>query len=388
MGNAEVEARDTTSGNDFSNTRIVHVVRQFAPMVGGLEDVVLNLAKSQTKRFANVRVVTLDRLFTRPDERLPVTESIENIEVIRIPYRGSKRYPIAPKVLQHLKDADLVHVHAIDFFFDALAVTQPLHRRPLVATTHGGFFHTDRNAGLKKLWFNTVTRFSASRYRGIACCGENDFELFQPLAPDRVRLIENGVDLTKFAGAASTKPVKRLVTVGRFSQNKRLERVLDMLAAVRARDEGFELDIIGSPSDLSVEDLERGVESRGLGGAVRIHVGLTNDEVRMVFSGVSLFVSASDYEGFGLVLIEALSAGLIPVVHENAAFRSLAGHHPTVCLTDFSAPKKAADAVLETFGHLVSDEDLRARAQQSSRRHGWEKTARDYEEFYAAALAG
>ena len=237
------------------------------------------------------------------------------------------------------------------------------------------------------MWFNTVTRFSTSRYRAIACSGENDYKLFRPLAPDRVRLIENGVDLTKFADAASVQPVKRLVTVGRFSQNKQLARLLDALVALRARDSAFELDIVGGPSDLTVEDLEAAASSRGLGEGVRIHVGLSNDEVRSVFSKASLFVSASDYEGFGLVLIEALSAGLVPVVHENAAFQSLAGHHPTVRLANFAAPDHAASAIVEAFAQLESDTGLRLRSVQSAKRHGWEKVARDYDQFYAEALA-
>ena len=38
----------------------------------------------------------------------------------------------------HVRDADLIHVHAIDFFFDYFAVTKPIHRKPMIATTHGG----------------------------------------------------------------------------------------------------------------------------------------------------------------------------------------------------------------------------------------------------------
>jgi alpha-1,3-mannosyltransferase len=44
--------------------------------------------------------------------------------------------------LRHLRDADIVHVHAIDFFFDFLGWTKPLHGKKLVVSTHGGFFHT------------------------------------------------------------------------------------------------------------------------------------------------------------------------------------------------------------------------------------------------------
>lgn len=365
---------------------IVHVVRQFKPMVGGLEDVVFNLARHQFDRFRSVRVVTLDRLFSAPDKKLPKHETIEGIEVTRIPFSGSKRYPLAPQIFKAVGGADLVHVHAIDFFFDALAVGCWIHGRPMVATTHGGFFHTQKYAALKKIWFNSLTRLSVSQYEGIACCGESDLALFRPLAPAKCQLIENGVDLQKYGNAASEFPIKRLVTVGRFSVNKRLDRVLNAVKALYEQDASWQLDIIGSPSDLSADDLKKMVSGRGLTDNVQVHTGLTDLQVRDVFKEASLFLSASEYEGFGLVLIEALSAGLLPIVQENDAFQSLAKHHATVSLTDFSDAQSAALSVSNAFARLQKSPEVRDVGINSAKRHGWERVSVQYEEFYHRAL--
>ncbi|WP_394713623.1 glycosyltransferase [uncultured Roseibium sp.] len=65
---------------------------------------------------------------------------------------------------------------------------------------------------------------------------------------------------------------------------------------------------------------------------VHLHLGLSKAAVRDVLSGSSLFVSASEYEGFGIALIEALSAGLVPIVQPNTTFRGLAepsSHDPS-----------------------------------------------------------
>ena len=123
--------------------QIVHVVRQFHPSVGGLEDVVAQLAHAQYAKGHDVRVVTLDRIFNAQGAgKLPKWERIEGIEIIRVPYFGSTRYPIALSILRHIRHADIVHVHGIDFIFDYLAWTAPLHRRKQVVSTHGGFIHT------------------------------------------------------------------------------------------------------------------------------------------------------------------------------------------------------------------------------------------------------
>src|SRR5438552_1433230 len=80
-----------------------------------------------------VRVVTLNRRFDAPPgEGLVARETMAGIEVVRVPYFGSRRYPVAGSVIKHIKDADIVHVHGLDFFFDYLALTALWHRRKLV----------------------------------------------------------------------------------------------------------------------------------------------------------------------------------------------------------------------------------------------------------------
>src|SRR5262249_783751 len=117
---------------------IVHVVRQFYPAVGGFENVVLELASAQVAAGHKVLVVTLDRLFNA-NGVLPARDVVCGAEIVRISYFGSQRYPLAPSAINFIRNADIVHVHAIDFFFDYLAWTKPLHRKKLIVSTHGGF---------------------------------------------------------------------------------------------------------------------------------------------------------------------------------------------------------------------------------------------------------
>lgn len=381
-----VHAKGPLVAQNFENVSLVHVVRQYTPMVGGLEDFVRQLVSHQKGRFGSLKVVTLDRLFIQPDETLPAKDTVDGVEVQRIPYRGSTRYPVAPGVFAKIRDADLVHVHAIDFFFDALAWTRPFHRRRLVATTHGGFFHTDAFQGVKKLWLNGVTRLSASQYRAIACCSDNDLEMFRSIASSRVRLIENGVNLEKFEGAAAVEPRKRIVTIGRFSKNKRLERLLDVLQKLRSSDAEWCLDIIGGPSDLSVEDLEGLIAARGLQEGATVYARIPDEKVRDVLSTCSFFASASEYEGFGIAMIEGLSAGLIPVVEPNVAFQGLARKHELVHLTDFTDPKGAADTLLQAWSELEARPAMRMDAIASARQHSWQTTIRQYDTLYREAL--
>ena len=367
---------------------LVHVVRQYRPSIGGLEDFVASLAARQKDRFASVRVITCDRVFRGgTGERLPAREIIDGIEVIRLPWHGSTRYPVTPGIFKAIAGAGLVHVHAIDFFFDALALAAPFHRKPLVATTHGGFFHSGTAGGLKTVWFNTLTRLSATAYRSIACCSQSDYERFAAIAPSKVRLIENGVDLSKLGNAGAGTPVKGIVSIGRLSQNKRIDRVLDAFAVLVRRDPEWTLDIVGTPFDWSPKDVEAMIAERGLAGRARLHVGLNDAAMREIAGRASLFASASVFEGFGIALIEAMSAGLVPVVEPNAAFTAFAQRHPMITLTDFSNGEQAANALSAAHARLCENpRDLREEVMAVAQTYSWEGTAERYAAFYREAL--
>lgn len=158
---------------------IVHIVRQFHPALGGIESVVRELASAQVAAGHRVRIVTLNRVFKATgDNLLPARAVVDGAEVIRVPFFGSTRYPLAPSVIKFIGAADVVHVHAIDFFFDYLAWTKFLHRKKLVVSTHGGFFHTPYAARLKHLYFLTVTRMSLAMYDCVAAVSIADREMF------------------------------------------------------------------------------------------------------------------------------------------------------------------------------------------------------------------
>jgi alpha-1,3-mannosyltransferase len=366
---------------------IVHVVRQFIPNRGGLEDVVANLCRKLITKGYRIRVVTLNSLFSDPERVLADTEVIDGIEVVRLPWSGSSRYPLTPSVFNHIRDADLIHVHAIDFFYDALALGWLLHRCPMVATTHGGFFHTKNHARIKQLWFNVTTRLSSSVYRSIACCSQADKRLFDQIASAKTVLIENGADTAKFADAASVMPVKRMITIGRFSANKRLDHLLDTTAALVARDPTWHLHIVGVPSDNSEEDILGWISQRGLQDHVSLHIGLANAAIHSLMAETSLFVSASDYEGFGLVAIEAMSAGLVPVLQANDAYTDLANRHAEIRLVDFARPQEAAlgieasMAMLETTGIKI-----RSAMMTAANTYSWDSVVTRYTDVYKTVL--
>jgi alpha-1,3-mannosyltransferase len=305
---------------------IAHVVRQYYPSVGGFEEVVRNLTKHQLAAGHTPYIITLNRYFKALDIILLAEEVIEGVKVIRIPFVGSTKYPIAPLVLKYLTQADIVHVHAIDFFYDFLAITKPLHRKKLVVSTHGGFFHTGYASTFKKVFFNTVTRFSSFFYKKVIASSENDGEIFKTIvSPNKLITIENGVDIEKLHVENKTEFPPALLYFGRWSENKGIFEALALFAKLSEQDKvnDWRFILAGRPYDITLAEIEQEIKKRDIENRVEVHVNPSLQQLKALTLQTTYFLSLSKFEGFGIAPIEAMSAGLTPILSNIPPFEKL-----------------------------------------------------------------
>ncbi|MEE7547186.1 glycosyltransferase family 4 protein [Xanthomonas sp. Kuri4-1] len=371
--------------------KVVHVVRQFHPSIGGMEEVVLNVARQHRAGSGDqVEIVTLDRVFTDPSVTLAPRDRHQDLAIQRIGYRGSSRYPLAPSVLGAIRSADLVHVHGIDFFYDYLALTRPLHGKPMVVSTHGGFFHTAYASRMKQLWFQTLTRASALAYARVIATSENDGQLFsQVVAPARLRVIENGVDVDKYAGQGNPAPGRTMIYFGRWSVNKGLMETLDLLGALAQRDPAWRLIVAGREYDLNERDLREAIAARGLQARVQLSMSPSQEELRQLMRQAQFFVCLSRHEGFGIAAVEGMSAGLIPILSDIPPFARLLGESGQGVLVDRAQIQPAADRVQALAQAADADFDARRQAAMAYvARYDWRHVVGRYVEEYRAALGG
>jgi alpha-1,3-mannosyltransferase len=374
--------------------KVVHVVRQYLPSVGGLEEVVRNLARQQAQggRYQPT-VLTLNRVFRTGGTLLPATETLDGVAVQRLGYAGSERYPLCPQVATALRGAALVHVHGIEFFFDYLALLHPVMRLPLLASTHGGFFHSGFATRLKKIYFRTVTRLSATAYQKIIGTSENDGQLFAPVVPpDKLMVIENGVDMGKFADAAAPDLQPVMLYFGRWSVNKGLLECIEVLAALcrQQPDVPWQLLIAGREYDLNAEVLRNYAHTYGVADRIRLYPNPDVAELRLLIGMASYFLCLSRHEGFGIAPIEAISAGLIPLLSPIPPFVRLFQTTGSGALLDGATPALQAAQIGLLHGELA-DGARRLAARKAARAaallaYSWQGVAQRYARQYDLAL--
>jgi glycosyltransferase involved in cell wall biosynthesis len=124
--------------------------------------------------------------------------------------------------------------------------------------------------------------------------------------------------------------------------------------------EKWTLDIYGQGDQTDYRQLmvELGIDTN------RCHLNGPVEDVVKVYQESSIFVLSSRFEGFGMVLIEAMACGL-PVV----SFDCPAGPDEIIIdgVDGFLVPSGDVHALADKLMTLMSDEDLRKRLGQQAR---------------------
>jgi glycosyltransferase involved in cell wall biosynthesis len=176
---------------------------------------------------------------------------------------------------------------------------------------------------------------------------------------------------------------RRLVTVGRLTRQKRHDLLIRAVAIVSER-MPVELTIVGDgelAADLKALAAQLGVSARVhfAGYAPRPHEYIRRAE---------LFVLASDYEGFGNVLVEALACG-VPVVATDVPYG------PAFILDDPSYgvlvepgdPRAIASGIIRALDR-AENADVSSAARRRAEAFDATKVAGHFDDVVAAAVAG
>ncbi len=105
---------------------------------------------------------------------------------------------------------------------------------------------------------------------------------------------------------------KEIIYVGRIEYNqKRTDRVIDIWKELESKYPDWKLTIVGDGEDR--EDLQKRIDGYGL---KRVEITGFVDPIPY-YKRASILLLTSEYEGFGLVIAEAMSHGVVPVVYNS-----------------------------------------------------------------------
>ena len=180
----------------------------------------------------------------------------------------------------------------------------------VVSTVHGWAFGQGVSARRSRLYRGLERAMAGSATRIITVSAyDRAAGLSLGIAPDKLVLVHNGVRDHEARAEPSREP-PRIVMVARMAPPKRHDRVLEALGELS--DLPWTLELIGD----GPQELELRAQVKRLNLESRVEFMGARDDVPTRLAGASVFVLASDHEGFPLSILEAMRAGL-PVVADD-----------------------------------------------------------------------
>lgn len=214
------------------------------------------------------------------------------------------------------------------------------------------------------------------------------------ISEQRIHLIENAVDTTRFCpGAPDAAFLERwgvshkrlVVSIGRLIARKGFDRSIEAWPAVLERHPDAHLMIVGNGPQRA--ELEQLIVRHGVEHAVTLTGPVSDNDLLAAYRSGEFFMMANrtlpdgDTEGFGLVFLEANACERAVIGGRAGGAVDAIKDEETGLLIDCQRPENIAAAVIR----LLDDQALRQRLQQNGLQHAlansWTTRARQFHQL-------
>jgi glycosyltransferase involved in cell wall biosynthesis len=362
--------------------RVVHVAPYYPPHVGGLEVVAQAMAHGLASSH-RVDVLTS----TTQASHSPRLERHGNLTVRRLRTFDFAHTPLMPLLLWYLLRLPrhtVVHVHAgVAFCPEVVWLASKLRHSRYVVHFH---LNTDASGSLgfllpwyKRFVLGPVLR-SASRVVAVSPDQPEVLTKEYGVASDRIETIPNGID-AEFSSVPRRDPDEtrsfRWLFVGRLAAQKNVTLLLEATALMS---QDAELVIVGDGEERGrLEELARRLKLNNVHFA-----GIQRGEGLLTqYRQADAFVLASKKESTGLVLLEAMEAGL-PIVATNVeGTRETVGSDGMLAEPNARALAEAMDSVT---GDRLMWRELATRSAGRAGQHSWSGPLERFRTLYAEVV--
>ena len=294
---------------------------------------------------------------------------------------------ISPRTLGNLARAmrdfapDVVHVH--EPFAPGLGLKAVWSSpAPVVGTFHSYFaretlegrVYTAAAPLLRPIWARVHRRIAVSQAARHSAKGR--------LGKGDVKILPNGVEVDRFANAVPARDVpagRKLLFVGRLEPRKGLPFAMRAFALLASRYPDLSLIVVGDgPERHAVDVLPAALRNR-----VHMMGKVTYEALPTYHRASDIFISpATGAESFGIVLVEAMAAGL-PVVASNIpGYREVARDGRESLLVKPSDADALAQGIAHLLDHPEERDRLGANGVQRAQAYAWDHIIDELEAVY------
>lgn len=212
---------------------------------------------------------------------------------------------------------------------------------------------------------------------------KGDAECWQRQGVKNIRVIPNPVTCypPQMAPVEGHRP-HRIIAVGRLALQKRMDRLVNAFALIADKYPEWYIDIYGE-GELH-DEVQALITQKGLDR--QIHLQAPTNQIYEQYQTSQFFVLSSDFEGFGLVIVEAMACG-IPVVVTECPFgpSEIVDHGKTGLLARMDE-RDLAEKMEWMITHDAERNTMGAAAYQAAGRYRKELTMKEWEQAYLSVV--
>jgi glycosyltransferase involved in cell wall biosynthesis len=284
-------------------------------------------------------------------------------------------------------EADIAHVHGLEFAEAASAIARQLPRLPVLLQDHANRPPRWWRRPQWRLWYAAASGIAFSA--GEQAQPFVDAGLFGPRMPV-FAIPESSSRFTPGERAAARRKTGLfgdpcVLWVGHLTPGKDPLGVLDGVARAAARLPGLQLWCAFGKAPLLDRMQRRVADDARLVGRVHLLGEVAHARIETLMRAADLFVSGSRAESCGFALLEALACGVVPVVTDIPSFQVLTGHGRVGELWPCGDAARLADALVAAASKRTPPAQVRAHFDATL---SFAAVGRQWAEAYAQLLRG
>lgn len=391
--------------SDHDQLNVCLITKMYPPRTGGGATYAYELANALGELGHSVDVYTQavpwkdESLATHPNVTVTRITKARPLVVLSTLY-----FSIACRLFASFDEYDVIHGTLMPastiafgpFFLRSLDV-------PLVLTSHGTAFdearsvepHTFADYLFRYVFhpLNVVMDAVSGRFadRIIAVSDHTHDQLrdLYKFDEDRLVTIPPGIDTERFRPAEERHPAvdetrESILVLSRLDPRKGIDKAIRAFAQLDRPE--AELLIAGTgrlESSLKQLAVELGVQDD-----VRFVGFIPDDELPALYSSVDVFVLPSEYEGFGIVFMEAMACGTPVIGTDVGGVPTAIEADETGYLVSQNAVSELADRINTLLEDAEQHDSMANRAREWAGAHDWHEIAVQVEQAYFDAIDG
>lgn len=370
---------------------IGYTVHRYWPAVGGTELALRDLTQELRKLGHDITVVTSD------EQGSPAEELKDGVRIRRFAMRRYGKFRLPPRDYRAFVLGggwDVLHVKgqrvwSSDYLFRSV----PEAKQPKAFTAHGFHqWHMHRRDPAELWYYRWHLPRMLRAFDVVIALTQNEVDELVGFGVDRAKIIilPDGVNLHEY----KTPPAKGfrekfgltkkhvVLYAGGFYDNKRVDFLVQAVARMKG---DVELAVVGKDSSGGAMRAQAEALAAQLKAPVKFLGMIDRADLVKAFFESDLFLFGSKFEGYGIVLLEAMAAGT-PFVSTPC------GAAPELAAKGCGRIARTPEEMARLADEILADADLRARMGAAGRELANQQTlewaAKEHEKVYRALLEG